>query len=99
MIKIIFLLIVSITISTQFVFAHPYINNASVNDVNGPIPGIKIMGLENNQKSSNSESEFLSDEWIVLNFVWMLLGGIGIFMGGFVIVVYRENLPNLKFFN
>ena len=95
--KISFLLIFMVIFSTPLTFAHPYINNASVNDANGPIPGISIVGLGNEQNFSDKEIEFLSDRWIVENFAWMLLSSIGIFMGIFGLIVYREDLPTLKF--
>jgi len=86
-----------ITISTPLTFAHPYINSTSINDANGQITGIRIMGLENEQNSQNKEIEFLSNQWVIKNFVWMLLGSIAIFMSIFGITVYRKDLPTLKF--
>ena len=95
--KISFLLIFMMVLSTPLAFAHPYINSTFINDENGPILGIRIVGLENKQTSQDKEVEFLSDQWIVKNFVWMLLGSIAIFMSIFGLIVYREDLPTMKF--
>ena len=86
-----------VTLSIPLAFAHPYINSTSINDANGPIPGIIIIGLGNEQNFQDKEIEFLSDQWIVKNFVWLLLSSIGIFMGVFGLRVYREDLPDMKF--
>jgi len=97
MVKFLFLFFMAMTVSTQLAFAHPYINSTSINDTNGPVTGIKIIGLNNGQNSSDVEIEIFSDQWIIKNFVWMLLGSIMIFTSVFGLIMHSEELPTLKF--
>ena len=93
--KTVFLLILIFTVSSPLAFAHPDLESVSINDSDGPIPGIKITGLEKTY-TVKTEIEFLSDQWVVQNFLWMLLGTISIFMGIFGLILYRDERPSLK---
>lgn len=94
--KTLFLLTLIVYVSIPLAFAHPNINSALINDIAGPIPGVKIIGLEQESNQEEIEIEFLSDQWIVENFIWMLFGGIAIIMGITVLAVFNEELSSAK---
>lgn len=93
--KLLFLLGIILVVSSPVAFAHPYLDSASINGIADPNSEIKIFGLDKTyQKEINPE--FFSDQWIIENFVWILLGAIGIFMGIFTLIIYREEFRSVK---
>jgi len=71
--KITFLFFMTMTILTQIAFAHPYINDTSINDVADTISGITILGGENESYPKDLKMKFLSNRWKVKNFLWIML--------------------------
>ena len=94
--QLLFLFGMMLIFSPSIAFAHPYLETVSINDLANPDSEVNIYGLDKiDQRETNPE--FLSDQWVIENFVWMLLSSIGIFIGVVGLRVYREDLSPLKF--